>query len=302
MSTRGRGIAFDPAEAAARALGVTPEQLAGPAGVEAARRVVGELDAPGIAALQALVDLGGVAPSLQAVDEIADALSGETARRDAEQALLALWERGLVARDRSSRTFFLVPDLGAALVPALRERLLESLEVVPAPPPAIDEHLLACAINVLRHEPLKLTREAMPFKRSVETLVDKLKAALPRKDAAAHVDLVIATLVDLGMLERRADTLEVSLAAVEEWAHGGQARREARVLDSDITGVASFLLAQLRDLGPDRAWPVDTLVRFARRLVLTVDGMTLVTDLDREIKASLATLERAGLAARAPSG
>lgn len=329
MSSAKRGVAHDARGAVAGALGVIPAGLNAALAAGAASNAWQAFPAPERAVLGALVGMGGAAVALVLVDEAADELdpgsrrTAQEARRAADAALLSLWERGLVARDRATKAFFLLPDVAAAFAAPLRADLLASLPEVEPPPPAIDEHLLLSATAILRHEPARLTREGVPFKRTLEALVERLKPLLPRKDAVARVELVLATLKDLGIVAQHAEMLEVVPEAAEHWAGSGHASRVLLVLDADPSGLAHALLRQLRALGPDRAWPTPVALRILRRMILRDAAAALgaasaaaiggdATDsagaaapmsssanaIDAALTRSLEALERAGLLAR----
>lgn len=318
---------FDPVLAAARALGIPAGDLAGEPLMTAAARAWEALDVVSRAALGAVVELGGSAAAATLEDEIATDLEAAgfqaaTARSEARRALEASWESGLLSRDRASRTFYLLPEVAEAFAPHVREALNASLPILrDPPPPPLDEHLACCAINLLRHEPLKLTREGTPFRRSLEALAERLGALLPRdrpgdrpgdragdrdveRGTVGRVEALAGVLRDLGLLRLAKDALEIDPEAVAEWASLDEAQRAARLLPSEPDAPALRLLRLLVELGPDRSWPVGLAARVLRRSRAAASDDEPAEPLraagQQDLAQALARLERAGLTAIVP--
>ena len=317
MSSRS-ALSFDPAVAAARALGLPPGELDGDALDGAVARAWEALDPSGRAALAAVVELGGSASVPVLEDEVASDLeaAGATpsaARKSARAALEAAWETGLLARDRVSRTFFLLPVVASALAPHALQELQSLLPPAGPPPlPALDEHLACCAINVLRHEPLKLTREGTPFRRSLEALAERLAPLLPRgkdpeREMVARVESLATFLREIGLLRLVKDALEIDPEAVEAWSAHDEAARAAQLLPSDPEAPALRLLRLFMELGPDRAWPQRLAARVLRRSAAAAredepsEGL-LSGESEQAAALAASRLERAGFLATTPSG
>lgn len=304
MSSR-PSLLFDAAAAAGRALGVPPHGWSDEALLPAAGAAWEKLDDAGRAVVAALVELGGSAGSAVLLEEATDA-TGDRAAVD--RALEAAWESGLVARDRASRTFFLLPEVAAAFAPRVRASLVAQLQpLAAAPMGGLDAHVQCCALNLLRHEPLKLTREGTPFRRGLETFAERLRPLLPQpeREALQRSSDLLSVLRDSGLLRQTRDALETDIDAVERWADESAAQRALRLLPPDARHATWRLLRMLRDLGPDHAWPVALAARELRRLLRAVAEDEPAEPLargdeDSVFGAAVSDLERAGLLARLP--
>jgi hypothetical protein len=309
MSSRS-ALGFDAGAAAARALGLGAAGLQGPALQDAARASWERLDDAGRAALGAILELGGSASVAVLEDEVASELewlgaTGAAAREAAQAALAATWESGLLARDRASRTFYLLPEVASAFAPFARARLQSQLPELPVPPQAaLDEHLTCCAINVLRHEPIKLTREGSPFRRGLETLAERLGPLVPRvrgeKDVVGRIDALVALLREQNLLRLSKDVLEIDAEAVEAWSALDEPARAAQLLPPHPDDPALRLLRLVMEIGPERAWPGAVAARVLRRAeaAATADEPAeplLQAHVQLELAGAVAALERAGL-------
>ncbi len=278
---RGSGLTRDPLAAAQHALGL-PASKSSPAALETAARAAWDgFDAPTRALIAALVEMGGAAGEDMLAGEIADqtATGGDkpsSAVVRADAGIASAWERGLICRDRGARTFFLVPEIATAFAPCVREALDAALPPATPPLPVVDDHLICCALNLLRHEPLRLTREGTPFRRHLETLAEKLRpllpqgstnGALPRETVDAADDLV-RVLKRLGLLLPVKDALVTCGDAVERWASLDEGSRAAALLPREPDSDALRLLVLMQSVGADRAWPVAVAARVLRRSAL----------------------------------
>jgi hypothetical protein len=261
-STR-QGLTPEPLEQAARALGVGVDVLrsGGDAAGSAARAAWAQLDEPARAVLGTLVARGGSAEHLVVRDGAKALLEAQgtgsaAAAADADRALMDLWESGLCSRDRASRVFYVVPEAWRALIDVAREHRIAQLPEVDPPEPWPDDHLLACALNLLTHEPLKVTRQRALFKRDIEVLATRLGPLLPQKDRMAGARAVIEALERLELLQQ-GETLAPDRSRALAWASATPAERFASGRATE--GTAPLVLRQMLALAPARAWSVGEL-------------------------------------------
>ena len=309
-----RPLEFDAAAALAEALGLPVSDTASqPAALLKAWEGLSPVSR---AVITTLVELGGAAPMPWLAYESAQTMRPRSASAAdvsaCETETTALWERGLVARDRETRAYFLLPAAALVLAPLVRRAVLQGVPVVSAPVPAVDEHVLACAFNVVRREPLKVTRDARPYKRTLELLAEKLGPLLSGPDLPASAAEVLDALVELRLLVLRDGALEADLAAAAEWAGRSPAARRAALLPEgeESSDDAWLLLRQHQSLAPDRAFPPLASGRVFRRALARAERF----DVEPEWPAAFATaaaarhercvtlLLRAGLLARTEHG
>lgn len=299
----------DPAQAAAHGLGVGVEDLGGESGRAALERAWTALAAPHRAVLSTLAAMGGEAAATWLLFEAEEELAslGQPMAR-LHDGLEDLWERGVIARDRQARTYFVPAAFLRTLQDHCRRQAFDGLPGVPPPPPVVDDHALACAASLVRSLPVKLTREGRPHVRALQGVAERMAPLLGPAPAARAEDLILA-LVAAGLLVEHDGALHADPDRLAAWATlEPQERTEAALALGGED--AAIVLRQLRLLAPGAAWTVSLVARTLRRCLLcrsrgAVDPpvpAAFAQAVALRSAAAVTALQRAGLAAPTTHG